>query len=97
MQSNLKVLNRSWNRLLKQNPNGAAFFTLGNVYLTQSIEDSAKIYFQNGLNASEGAKLNHIGLGQMDLDKSDVTGAQAKFALVTKDLKRKTFKVCVYC
>jgi hypothetical protein len=43
------------------------------VYTFQSIEDSAKIYFQNGLNASEGAKLNHIGLGQMDLDKSDVT------------------------
>jgi hypothetical protein len=79
--------------IIKAKPsNGAAFFTLGNVYLTQSIEDSAKIYFQNGLNASEGAKLNHIGLGQMDLDKSDVTGAQAKFALVTKDLKRKTFK-----
>jgi hypothetical protein len=78
--------------IIKAKPsNGAAFFTLGNVYLTQSI-DSAKIYFQNGLNASEGAKLNHIGLGQMDLDKSDVTGAQAKFALVTKDLKRKTFK-----
>jgi hypothetical protein len=49
--------------IIKAKPsNGAAFFTLG-VYLTQSIEDSAKIYFQNGLNASEGAKLNHIGLG----------------------------------
>ena len=83
--------------IIKAKPsNGAAFFTLGNVYLTQSIEDSAKIYFQNGLNASEGAKLNHIGLGQMDLDKSDVTGAQAKFALVTKDLKKKDIQEYVF-
>jgi hypothetical protein len=41
--------------------------------------------------------LNHIGLGQMDLDKSDVTGAQAKF-VVTKDLKKeRRSRVCVYC
>lgn len=83
--------------IIKAKPsNGVAFFTLGNVYLTQNVEDSAKIYFQNGLNASEGAKLNYIGLGQMDLDKSDVTGAQAKFALVTKDLKKKDVQEYVY-
>ena len=83
--------------IIKAKPsNGVAFFTLGNVYLTQNVEDSAKIYFQNGLNASEGAKLNYIGLGQMDLDKSDITGAQAKFALVTKDLKKKDVQEYVY-
>ena len=35
--------------IIKQKPsNGAAYYTLGNVYLNQSVEDSAKIYFQNG-------------------------------------------------
>lgn len=83
--------------IIKAKPsNGVAFFTLGNVYLTQNVEDSAKIYFQNGLNASEGAKLNYIGLGQMDLDKSDVIGAQAKFALATKDIKKKDVQEYVY-
>ncbi|MDI6033280.1 hypothetical protein QLS91_09360 [Flavobacterium sp. LB2P84] len=83
--------------IIKAKPsNGTAFFTLGNVYLTQSVEDSAKIYFQNGLNASDGAKLNYIGLGQMDLDKNDVTGAQAKFALATKDIKKKDVQEYVY-
>lgn len=83
--------------IIKAKPsNGAAFFTLGNVYLTQSIEDSAKIYFQNGLSASEGAKLNNIGLGQMDLEKNDVTAAQAKFALATKDIKKKDVQEYVY-
>lgn len=83
--------------IIKAKPsNGAAFFTLGNVYLTQSVEDSAKIYFQNGLNASEGAKLNYIGLGQMDLDKNDLTAAQAKFALATKDIRKKDVQEYVY-
>jgi predicted Zn-dependent protease len=83
--------------IIKAKPsNGSAFFTLGNVYLTQSIEDSAKIYFQNGLSASEGAKLNNIGLGQMDLEKNDVTAAQAKFALATKDIKKKDVQEYVY-
>jgi predicted Zn-dependent protease len=83
--------------IIKAKPsNGTAYFTLGNVYLTQSVEDSAKIYFQQGLSASDGAKLNYIGLGQMDLDKNDVTGAQAKFALASKDMKKKDVQEFVY-
>ena len=83
--------------IIKAKPsNGTAYFTLGNVYLTQSVADSAKIYFQQGLNASDGAKLNYIGLGQMDLDKNDVTGAQAKFALASKDMKKKDVQEFVY-
>lgn len=83
--------------IIKAKPsNGTAYFTLGNVYLTQSVQDSAKIYFQEGLNASDGAKLNYIGLGQMDLDKNDVTGAQAKFALASKDMKKKDVQEFVY-
>ena len=83
--------------IIKAKPsNGTAYFTLGNVYLTQSVQDSAKIYFQEGLNASDGAKLNYIGLGQMDLDKNDITGAQAKFALASKDMKKKDVQEFVY-
>lgn len=83
--------------IIKTKPsNGAAFFTLGNIYLTQSVEDSAKIYFQNGLKASDEANLNNIGLGQMDLDKNDLTAAQAKFALATKDVKKKDVEEFVY-
>ena len=53
--------------------NGKASFLLGNVYLRQSVEDSAKIYFQKGLAAKEGANLNNIGLGQIDLDNNKIT------------------------
>ncbi|MFV8270808.1 tetratricopeptide repeat protein [Flavobacterium sp. GT2N3] len=83
--------------IIKEKPsNGEAFFTLGNIYLTQNVQDSAKIYFQNGLKASDDANLNHIGLGQMDLDKNDVTAAEAKFVLATKDMRRKDFEEYVY-
>ncbi len=36
--------------------NGKAAFLLGNIYLNQNIADSAKIYFQKGLAATEDAK-----------------------------------------
>ena len=76
--------------------NGTASFLLGNVYLTQSVMDSAKIAFDKGLTGTEGAKLNYIGLGQMDLEKSDLSGAQAKFALATKDMRKKDVQEFVY-
>ena len=41
--------------------NGKAAFLLGTIYLKQNISDSASIYFQKGLLASEGAILNNIG------------------------------------
>ncbi len=68
---------------------GKAAFLLGNVYLKQNIEDSAKIYFQKGLTAKDGAKFNNIGMGQIDLNNGNVVAAQANFALATKDLKKK--------
>ncbi|WP_342032617.1 hypothetical protein [Flavobacterium keumense] len=52
--------------------NGMASFILGNVYLTQSIKDSARISYEKGLTASESARFNHIGLGQIDLDNNDI-------------------------
>ena len=83
--------------IIKDKPsNGAAFFTLGNVYLTQNVQDSAKIYFDRGLTASDEGKLNYRGLGQMDLDKSDLTSAQSKFAMATKDMRKKDFQEYIY-
>jgi tetratricopeptide (TPR) repeat protein len=76
--------------------NGKASFLLGNIYLKQNIEDSAKIYFQKGIAATEGAKFNNIGFGQIDLDKGDVVSAKAKFDLVTKDIKKKDVEEYIY-
>ena len=75
---------------------GKAAFLLGNIYLKQNISDSASIYFRKGLAASEGAKLNNVGLGQLDLDADNRAVAQAKFDLVLKDLKKKDTDEYIY-
>lgn len=69
--------------------NGTASFLLGNVYLYQKETDSAKIYFQKGIAGSDGAKLNYIGLGQIDLEEKNQTAAQSNFDIAIKDAKRK--------
>ena len=76
--------------------NGKADFLLGNIYLTQSIPDSAKIFFQKGLSGTESAKLNNIGLGQMELENGNALAAQNLFALATKDLRKKDFEEYIY-
>jgi Flp pilus assembly protein TadD len=74
---------------------GKAAFLLGNVYLKQNMEDSAKIYFQKGLAAKDNAKFNNIGMGQIDLNNGNLGAAQANFALATKDLKKKDIEELV--
>ncbi|CAN1574268.1 NrfG FOG, TPR repeat [Flavobacteriaceae bacterium] len=69
--------------------NGTASFYLGNVYMLQNNIDSAKIYYQKGLAGSDGARLNNIGFGLIDLDNGNTDAAEQKFALATKDLKKK--------
>lgn len=75
---------------------GKATFLLGNIYLKQNVEDSAKIYFQKGLAASDGARFNNIGLGQIDLENGNITAAQSKFESVYKEIKRKDVEEYVY-
>lgn len=76
--------------------NGNATFLLGNIYLTQSVIDSAKLYFQKGLAGTEGAKLNNIGLGQIELENGNVAAAQALFSQASKDMRKKDVEEYVY-
>jgi predicted Zn-dependent protease len=69
--------------------NGRAAFLLGNIYLTQNVADSAKIYFDKGIAGTEGGKLNYIGLGQIELDKGNASGAQTNFTSATAGIKKK--------
>ncbi|KAF2509920.1 tetratricopeptide repeat protein [Flavobacterium foetidum] len=83
--------------IIKAKPSdGEANFVLGTVYLNQSVADSAKIYFDNGLQASDKKNLNYIGLGQLDLDAKNTAAAQANFTLATKDMKRKDVNEFIY-
>jgi len=83
--------------IIKAKPSdGEANFVLGNVYLNQSVVDSAKIYYNNGLQASDKKNLSYIGLGQLDLDAKNSAAAQANFTLATKDMKKKDVNEFIY-
>ncbi|MCI4443116.1 MAG: hypothetical protein JHC39_06365, partial [Lentimicrobium sp.] len=57
--------------------------------LIQGVTDSAKIAYQRGLAGTDGARLNFIGLGTIDLDNGNTAAAEANFALALKDIKKK--------
>lgn len=76
--------------------NGKAAFLLGNVYLKQSISDSAKLVFQKALTAKEGGNLNYIGLGQLDLDNNNAQAAQFNFDQATANIKKKDTEAFLY-
>lgn len=83
--------------IIKAKPdNGRATFLLGNVYLTQNMPDSAKIYFDKGLSAKDESKLNSIGLGQLDLDAKNAAAAKSKFDAIIKDMRRKDIEEYVF-
>ncbi|MCI9844129.1 tetratricopeptide repeat protein [Flavobacterium pectinovorum] len=83
--------------IIKAKPSdGEANFVLGNIYLNESVVDSAKIYYLNGLEASDNKNLNYIGLGQLDLDQKNTAAAQANFGLAIKDMKRKDVEEFIY-
>lgn len=76
--------------IIQTNPkDGRANFLLGNVYLIQTVTDSAKIAFQKGLAGDDGARLNYIGLGVLDLDNGKTVEAEANFASALKDTRKK--------
>jgi cytochrome c-type biogenesis protein CcmH/NrfG len=84
------------NNLQAKPDNGKAAFLLGNIYLKQNIEDSAKIFFQRGLSTSDGVKLSTIGLGHIDLENGNTAAAQSKFDQVLAQLKKRDIEEYVY-
>lgn len=76
--------------ILKTTPaNGRANFLLGNIYLIQTVTDSAKIAFDKGLTGTDGGRLNNIGLGVLNLDNGKTVEAEANFASALKDTRKK--------
>ncbi|MFY0483827.1 hypothetical protein ACI6PS_14610 [Flavobacterium sp. PLA-1-15] len=75
---------------------GKNFFVLGNLYLTQKLEDSAKVTYEKGLLAKKDGTFNYIGLGQIDLDNGNVAGAKSNFDKATADMRKKDFEQFLY-
>lgn len=71
-------------------------FLLGNIYLKQSEQDSAKIFFNKALASADNSRLGNIGLGQIDLDNANASAAKAKFDQVINSLKKKDFQEYIF-
>ncbi|TDD99153.1 tetratricopeptide repeat protein [Flavobacterium cellulosilyticum] len=83
--------------ILQSNPtDGRANFLLGNVYLVQTVTDSAKIAFKRGLTGKDGEDLNYIGLGQIDLNNGNSVAADSNFALALKNVRRRDIEELIY-
>ena len=76
--------------------NGYATFLLGNVYLEQDKQDSAKIYFDKGKTRKNNGNYNYIGLGQIDLENNNKTAATTNFTAATKDMRKKDIREFEY-
>src|SRR5436190_16355783 len=74
------------NLIASKPDSGENFFFLGNVYLIQKLQDSAKVTYQNGLLAKNDAHFNNIGLGQIDLENGNKADAKIKFDKAIEDI-----------
>ena len=81
---------------ISKSDEGKVFFTLGNLYLQQKVQDSAAAVYQKGLNAKKNPNLNYIGLGQIDLENGKQAEAKANFDRALEKTKKKDFEELLY-
>ncbi|MFY7666461.1 tetratricopeptide repeat protein [Flavobacterium sp.] len=75
---------------------GKAYLILGNVYLMQKIQDSAVATFKTGITVKTNPNFNYIGLGQVDLDNSNTSGALANFNKALEVARKKDYEELMY-
>jgi predicted Zn-dependent protease len=75
---------------------GKNYFLLGDVYMKQTEQDSASIFFNKGKTVKNNASFNNIGLGQIDLNSGNGTAAQAKFDAIEKELGKRDVEQLIY-
>jgi len=68
---------------------GENFFYLADIYLMQKDMDSARIYFNQGLQAKNNAHLNYIGLGHIDLNNNSIQAAVTNFNKATEKIRKR--------
>jgi tetratricopeptide (TPR) repeat protein len=87
-----------FNNLVQTQPTPENLFYFGDLYLQLNKPDSAKILFTKGVAADEKGKYtyNNIGLGAVKLFEKDQAGAQAIFAQVVDNMKKKDYSEFIY-
>jgi tetratricopeptide (TPR) repeat protein len=70
----------SLHTILKNEPgNAAAYYQIGKIYLLNSLEDSARYFFEKGISTNGNEPLNYVGMGRYYLDGQDKAKAKEQF------------------
>lgn len=78
--------------LIKSKPqDGVNFYYLGDLFLKENQSDSSRFYFNRGLEVKNKGYLNHIGLGQLELDNNQATAAATHFKNAEKNFKKRDY------
>lgn len=84
------------NLVEKRAKNGENWFYLGQIHLINEKIDSATYVFNQGVENDPKEKLNHVGLGIVDLMNNNTTAAESKFEEVTSNLGRREYLPLLY-
>jgi tetratricopeptide (TPR) repeat protein len=91
-----KAKNTLTQLIAKDPQEGKNYYFMGDIYLTQSEPDSAAYFFNKGKAVKDNPEYNVIGLANIDLNNGDAAAAQAKFAQVEKELRKKDTEQLIY-
>lgn len=83
--------------LVQNKPKDAEnYFYLGDIYLVTDYPDSAKTFFQQGLDADPKLNLNKVGLGAVALAAGNTAEAEQLFTEATEKTKKKDYLENLY-
>lgn len=83
--------------LVQNKPKDAEnYFYLGDIYLVTDYPDSAKTFFQQGLEADPKDNLNKVGLGAVALAQNNTAEAEKLFTEATEKAKKKDYLENLY-
>lgn len=83
--------------LVQNKPKDAEnYFYLGDIYLVTDYPDSAKTFFQQGLEADPKLNLNKVGLGAVALTQNNTAEAEKLFTEATEKAKKKDYLENLY-
>ena len=101
---NYDVAKTYLHKMLKKEPDqGTHYYDLGRIHLAQQQNDSAEIYFKNGLRVDRNPDINNLGIAQLSLNTgnekealSKLNTLAAKQKKIPDDLLLKMANVLIY-
>lgn len=86
---NYDVAKTYYHQLLKKEPDqGTHYYDLGRIHLAQQQNDSAEIYFKNGLRVDRNPDINNLGIAHLSLNTGNEKEALSKLNTLAAKQKK---------